>query len=59
MIRYITFFILQLKNCLGCGRFIGYLSLRIVLSAKHLVSNKGHNYYTCTAATFNRVSEIL
>ena len=42
MIRYITFFILQLKNCLGCGRFVGYLSLRVVLSAKHLVSNKGH-----------------
>ena len=42
MIKYITFFILQLKNCLGCARFIGYLSLRVVLSANHLVSNKGH-----------------
>ena len=42
MIRYITFFVLQLKNCLGCGMSIGNLCLRIVLSTKHLVSNKGH-----------------
>ena len=42
MIRYITFLILQLKNCLGCGRLIGYLSLSVVLSAKHLVSKRGH-----------------
>ena len=42
MIRYITVFILQLKNCLGYDRLIGCLSLRVVLSAKHLVSNKGH-----------------
>ena len=33
------FLVLQLKNCLVCG---GYLCLRVVLSAKHLVSNKGH-----------------
>ena len=38
MIRYIAFLVLQLKNCLiGCGKF-----LRVVFSAKHLVSNKGH-----------------
>ena len=30
------------ENYLGCGRFIGNLCLRIVLSMKHLVSNKGH-----------------
>ena len=42
MTRYITFLFLQLKNCLGCGMFIGNLCLRVVLSAKHLVSNKGH-----------------
>ena len=29
-------------NCLGWGRFIGTFSLRVVLSAKHLVINKGH-----------------
>ena len=38
--------VLQLKNCncLGCGMSIGNLCLfiRIVLSAKHLVLNKGH-----------------
>ena len=39
------FLVLQLKNCLGCGGFIGYLCLRVVLSAKHLVSNKGHITY--------------
>ena len=25
-----------------CGKFIGNLCLRVVLSAKHLVSNRGH-----------------
>ena len=39
---YITFLDLQLKNCLGWGRFIGTCCLRVVLSAKHLVINKGH-----------------
>ena len=42
MTRYITFLVLQLKNCLGCGMLIGNFCLRVVLSAKHLVSNKGH-----------------
>ena len=42
MTRHITFFVLQLKNCLRCGRFIGTFCIRVVLSAKHLVSNKGH-----------------
>ena len=42
MTRYITFLVLQLKNCLGWGRFIGTFHLRVVLSAKHLVVNKGH-----------------
>ena len=42
MTRQITVLVLQLKNCLGCGRLIGILHLRIALSAKHLVSNKGH-----------------
>jgi hypothetical protein len=40
--RYITFLDLQLKNCLGWGRFIGTFCLRVVLSAKYLVINKGH-----------------
>ena len=31
---------IHLKNCLGWGRFI--FCLRVVLSAKHLVINKGH-----------------
>ena len=39
MTRYM---VLQLKNCLGYGMLIGNLCLRVVLSAKHLVSNKGH-----------------
>ena len=30
------------KNCLGWGRFIGTFCLRVVLSAEHLVINKGH-----------------
>ena len=34
--------VLQLKNCLGCGMSIGNLCLRVMLSAKHLVSNRGH-----------------
>ena len=42
MIRYMTFIVLQLKNWFGFGGIIGYLCLRVVLSAKHLVSNKGH-----------------
>ena len=42
MTRYITFLVLQLKNCLGFGMSIRNLCLKIVLSAKHLVSNKGH-----------------
>ena len=29
-------------NCLGWGRFIGTFCLRVVLSAKHLVINKGY-----------------
>ena len=37
-----NFPVLQLKKCLGCGRFIGNLCLRVVLSAEHLVSSKGH-----------------
>ena len=41
MTRYIMFLVLQL-NCLGCCMSIGNLCLRVVLSAKHLVSNKGH-----------------
>ena len=42
MIRYITFLVLQLKNCLGYFNIIGYFCLRVMLSAKHLVSIKGH-----------------
>ena len=44
LIRYniITFLDLRLKNCLGWGRFIGTFCSRVVLSAKHLVINKGH-----------------
>ena len=51
MIRYITFLVLQLKNCLGCGKFIGYLSLRVVLS------NKGR--ITHAAAAFDWTSKVL
>ena len=42
MIRYMTFFVLQLKICLGLGSVIGFFSLRVVLSAKHIVSNRRH-----------------
>ena len=42
MIKYMTFLVLQLKNCLGWGWLIGNFCLSIVLSAKHLVSNRGH-----------------
>lgn len=41
VIRYMTFFVLQLKVCLGLGSVIGFFSW-VVLSAKHLVSNRGH-----------------
>ena len=32
MIKYMTFFVLQLKDCFGFGGFMGYLCLRDVLS---------------------------
>ena len=58
MARYIAFLVLQLKNCLGWGWFIGIFCLRVVLSAKHLVINRGHNN-TCMAAAFDWISKIL
>ena len=42
MARYMTFFVLQLKDCVGFGGIIGNLCLRVVLSAKHLVRSIGH-----------------
>ena len=57
MIKYMTFLVLQLKNCLGWGWLIRNLCLSIVLSAKHLVSNRGH-YYTCMAASFDWISKF-
>ena len=42
MARYMTFFVLQLKNCFGFGRFIGYFCLSAVLSAKHFVNKSEH-----------------
>ena len=42
MARYMTFFVLQLKDCVGLGGDIGNLCLRVVLSAKHLVRSMGH-----------------
>ena len=40
--RYMTFIVWQLKKCFGLGGIIGYLCLRVVLTAMHLVTNKGH-----------------
>ena len=40
-----VFFVLQLKNCFGFGGLIGNLCFRVVLSAKHLVSNIGHKVH--------------
>ena len=48
MTRYITFLVLQLNNCLGFGMSIENLCLKVVHSAKHLVSNKGA-YCPCIA----------
>ena len=43
MIRYnMVFVVLQLKDSIGLGGFMGYLCLRDVLSEKHVVSNLGH-----------------
>ena len=41
MIRYITFLVsaVELQNCLGCGKLIGYLSLRVVLSNKGRITH--------------------
>ena len=39
---WLNIFVSQLKDCFGFGRFIGYFCFRDVLSAKHLVSIKGH-----------------
>ena len=36
------FVVWQLKKCFEFGGIIGYLCLRVVLTAKHLVPNKGH-----------------
>ena len=42
MIRYMIFVVLQLKDCIGLGGFMGYLCLSDVLSTKHVVNNLGH-----------------
>ena len=42
MIRYMMFVVLQLKDCVWLGGFMGYLCLRDVLSTKHVVNSLGH-----------------
>ena len=37
--RYIVFFVLQLKNCLGCGGLIGNLCFNVVLHKIHVCSS--------------------
>ena len=45
MARCMTFFVLQLKDCVDSGGVIGNLCLRVVLSAKHLVRSIGLMVY--------------